>query len=379
MDALIVANKYRWGLHHTSTEPSTSLWTPTLEDCVAAGCMRVPQSKLLLPSDKVVTKELLTHVHNLFPEQLRVRPTDTLDTLIHRISRCDWLDDMGRTPYATKKRGQAARLNASSLPQPRRATFSVQVSPEFTTKMRHGDERVVQLYHYYQYKQARPMPAVLFDLGTAVWKAAYVCLSDVSRICPFTHCQVLIYYECFRARINQHRDNSNVLLFRSFVNQLKEGQTTTQHWDATVTQSGQRSRSNVVVLTLGDTPMKMLLRFPHKDNMMEDRSMYDSHPSFTFSLAAGTIRVWDFFDDIFFTHEAFFEFADDPSLLVSESGMRQAYVFRHVDVMSCFHCSLERNHALVMTREREDLMRERERMKRKRAAKARADLMRSTT
>lgn len=284
------------------------------------------------------------------------------------------LEEVGiRTEY--RKRGDADRLNATALPQPRRAIFSVQVSPEFMPKVGGMNDCTVQLYHYNQLTHAKPMPAVLFDLGTAVWKAAYSSLSDVSRICPFTHCQVLLYYECLRARINQHRDNSNVVLLRSFLRQLMDGETTTTDWDAFRSPTGQRSRSNVVVFTLGDTAMQMLLRFPHKDDLMEDKSKYVTHPTFKITLAVGTIWVWDFFDDMFFTHEACFEFADEASVHVGESGLRQAYVFRHVDLPSSFYCSPTRKHALVVS---EDTVRERERMKRKRAAKARADLMRST-
>lgn len=372
MDALIVANRYRWGLHHAAAaQPSTSLWTPTWEECLAAGCRRLPQSKLLLPSDDLVTAHLLTEVHNWFPDELRVRPTDTIDTLVDRIARCAWLDDMGQ-PAFLKKRGRAARLNATSSSQPRRATFSVQVSPEFIAKVGGIDERVIKLNRYYAYKHARAMPATLFDLSTAVWKASYPHLAEVSRICPFTHCQVLLYYECFRSRINQHRDNSNVLLFNAFVKQLESGETSTKDWDARVTQSGQRARSNVVVFTLGDAPMKMVLRYPHKDNLCEDRSNYETHPTLHITLAAGTIWVWDFMDDIFFTHEAFFEFADDQCVRVGESGMRQAYVFRHVDQLGTFHSAPERNFALVPD---EDALRERERNKRKRTARARASLM----
>lgn len=51
--------------------------------------------------------------------------------------------------------------------------------------------------------------------------------------------------------------------------------------------------------------MVMQLRFPHANNLRENRADYVVHPSFSVRLTAGTIWVWDAWDDLFLTHEAF--------------------------------------------------------------------------
>lgn len=375
MDVLYVALIYD-GCNHRATTPSTTLWTLSDEQCSAALCRRVPSSKLLLPHEDTVSAQLIQRLWEWLPDELRVRATDSREAFIERLSRSTFFDHMDKPRQHRNQRRSAARtLHDICTRQPRRATFSVQVAPRQCMVPRSGQpEEVVTLYSYYGFKHARVMPPALFDLGVAVWRAAYDALTDVSRLCPFTHCQVLIYYECFGSRINQHRDNSNVKLFSMLVEQLEAGQTSVSEWDRFANHTGQVAGSDVVIYTLGTTPMQMQLRFPHADALSEERSEYVVHASFKIPLAAGTVFVWTAIDDIFFTHEAAFECEFPASCDFGESGWREAYVFRHVNACDVFHCSFDKKHELV---ESDTIVAERLRRKRKQKAKQRADLFKS--
>ena len=52
-----------------------------------------------------------------------------------------------------------------------------------------------------------PIPCSVYTLGVAVWRAAYEFLTDLSRACPPTGCQLLLYYSLFQSAIGRHRDN----------------------------------------------------------------------------------------------------------------------------------------------------------------------------
>lgn len=121
--------------------------------------------------------------------------------------------------------------------------------------------------------------------------------------------------------------------------------------------------------------MQMLLRFPHAANRSESREHYVVHSTFTITLSAGTIFVFDAVDDIYFTHEAHFECEVDCNACVGESGWREAYVFRHVDMLDAFHCSPSRDHELLFTAEHAAAQHERRRLKQKRLARQRAQRM----
>lgn len=316
-----------------------------------------------------MSTRLLQRVAEWFPDELRVRPTDTRQSLLQRVAQSDFLDDIGLPIFSSKRKRAALQLNEALMRQPRRASFSVQGSPVQTIVQSGRASEVVSLYHYYGFKHARIMPPVLFDLCTAVWRAALHVLSPVSRLCPFTHCQLLIYYECFGCRINQHRDNSNNLLLKRLLQGENPSQTFPTDWlrNPRVKQTGQVAGSDVVIYTLGSTPMLMTLRFPHPDNLFDERDSYACHPNFSVTLSAGTIFVWNALDDIFFTHEAAFMSEGRSLECVGESGWREAYVFRHVNALNLFHCSLSNKHELVSNPELECL-----RVKKKRDAVARA-------
>lgn len=109
MDVVSVAFK-----HHTQREraaaPSTSvtLWAPDAEECSAALCARLPASKLLLPREDTVSAELLRSLFEWFPDELRVRPTDSRESLLQRIACSPFLDDID-APISSKN--QKARCS----------------------------------------------------------------------------------------------------------------------------------------------------------------------------------------------------------------------------------------------------------------------------
>lgn len=175
--------------------------------------------------------------------------------------------------------------------------------------------------------------------------------------------------------MSQHRDNSNTAQFTSLVEKLCNGDVDMSDSEMCIPRSGQTACSNVVVFTLGSAPMQMLLRYPRASDLMGSRKHYVEHASFKVCLSVGTIWVWDAVDDIFFTHEAHFisHSFDD----VGESGWREAYVFRHVDVIAAFHCAPEHRNSLFVTLEQAACDVERKRKKSRRQAMQRREMQAS--
>ena len=84
-------------------------------------------------------------------------------------------------------------------------------------------------YNYSGYRRAqadlraRPMKPAIFDLNVAVWLASFHHLSTLSQACPFTHGQILFYYQAFNGAIGQHRDNSDSKALSRFLLNLGPG------------------------------------------------------------------------------------------------------------------------------------------------------------
>ena len=85
--------------------------------------------------------------------------------------------------------------------------------------------------------------------------------------------------------------------------------------------------------------MIMTLRFPHADNLHENRKNYIIHPTFKLRLGPGTLFVFDPVDDLFFTHEAecVRPFEASPDSPIGETGWREAWVFRLLGSLRPFH------------------------------------------
>ena len=87
------------------------------------------------------------------------------------------------------------RLNTTAYSQPRRRSWSVEV-----TDADPKAPNAHMLLNYTAYGRlaadwrARPMPRAVYDLGVCVWHAAYPFLAKVSQESAPTGCQLLLYY-----------------------------------------------------------------------------------------------------------------------------------------------------------------------------------------
>lgn len=364
VDVLLVSLLQSKGAY---TSPKAKiLWKPTVSECIEAGCRKAPESVMLVPD---FSSELIKAVHGFVPDQIRVQAKDSISSLVSRLTASTFLDDM-HVPRAGRTAGyvgRTQRLNNTSMPQPRRVTMSVRVSP--ISSEGGADTEILFDYKNFKaheaHKQTRPMPSSIFDLGLACWMAAYDYLPPSSKACPFTHCQLLVYYECFGGRIGQHRDNTSTKHLSDFLSG-----TTSSLLTALGEEESQVLGTSVVVFSLGTGTMQFILRYPHGDNLHESRKDYIVHERFRVPLGPGTLFVLDPWDDLFFTHEAYFDTEYDN---VGESTWREAYVFRHVGSPGMFHTCAE-NHKLYMSPQIQSKLADRKRARAVAKAKSRRKL-----
>ena len=309
-----------------------NLWSPTLEDCVQAGCLRRPTSALVVPH---IPSDVMAAARSAVPSELQVRPTDTTQSLVARINACKFLDDMH---WYQTKRGRGVSVNASTMAQPRRASISVRGAV--------GTEEEEYLYNYTAYGRperdwrAHRMAPEIFDLGLKVWLEVFHYLPEgIARAMPFNHVQILYYYECFGGRMGQHRDNTNKRQMIRHIENLRDGKPSDGIVGHCASHGGENSQipmTGTVVYTLGDGEMVFRMRFPPADNLSVDRTEYTFEPKFTCKLGPGTAFVLDVWDDMFFTHEAEFELRVEPMASVGESTCREAWAFRHMESLKAF-------------------------------------------
>jgi hypothetical protein len=102
-------------------------------------------------------------------------------------------------------------INKSTLPQPRRITMSVTITPPRRIDADTG--RVQDLYSYSAAGRpppdwrSRPMPPTIAALGEYLWKTLWHHLSPASQVCPPTGCQLLLYSSSLKSLIHPHKDN----------------------------------------------------------------------------------------------------------------------------------------------------------------------------
>lgn len=75
MDVLMVAYLHSHQGSSEGAEVPQKRWGPSAAECKDAGCLKQPVSTLLVPDERFVSAELMRAVHELFPSELRVRPT----------------------------------------------------------------------------------------------------------------------------------------------------------------------------------------------------------------------------------------------------------------------------------------------------------------
>jgi hypothetical protein len=364
LDVMKVHRMLHTGELMVPVHPPRNLWSPTLEDCVQAGCLRQPTSALVVPH---VPSELLVPVRSVVPSELQVRPSDTTQSLVARISACKFLDDMH---WYQTKRGRGVRVNASTMSQPRRASLSVRGAV--------GTEEEEYLYNYTAYGRperdwrAHRMAPEIFDLGLQVWLQVFHYLPEgIARALPFNHVQILYYYEWFDGRMGQHRDNANKRQLVQHIQNLRDGKPSDGiigHCASHGAENSQIPMTGTVVYTLGDGEMVLKMRFPPADNLTLNRKEYAIEPKFTCKLGPGTAFVLDVWDDMFFTHEAEFELRIEPMACAGESTCREAWAFRHMESLKVF--GTEKASACGMVRTLDVCAKETERKAKKAKQKA---------
>jgi hypothetical protein len=326
---------------------SEVLWAVSARQCHAAGCKFAAESKVVLPAiSGPVIKAARSEIADL-----SVKPCDTVDSLLARLSSSSVLDDILAPLKGHGKGGRTERLNASTMSQPRRVSYSLRGSDTFE---REGSE-VEMKFNYTAYRVkprhhvARRMPASVFDLALAVWLAARPIMGDcLSAEIPFTHVQLLLYYSAFHASIQQHRDNQSAKDFCAFMDGLTTGGGD-GHCASHGQENSQAANSWVAVYTTGSGEMVCTLRFPPKEDPMCNRGDYVAKPLFKLPLGPGTLFLMSPKDDLFFTHEAEFEveFEVPADGAIGESVLREAWVFRHLGSVQCFHTQTGKNRRFV--------------------------------
>jgi hypothetical protein len=340
MDIMTAANLAR----HVPTVQSPRRWSCSSADSAAAGAPATPTSVVINVS---VPQHIVAAAREGF-EHLEVRVDDTRASLLCRLAASTLLDDIQVPKKGRGKDGRTERLNASAKPQPRRASFSVLGSAPF---VRSGRD-VQMLFNYTSYRRAernhvaKPMTPGMFDLGLHLWLVARAHMDgSFCAETPWTHVQILWYYQVFGSKMAQHRDNSNARDFASYMAGRTTGPSVHGHCASHAQENSQAPNSWVAVFTLGTGVMTCKLRFaPHRD-LECPRKEYIIHPSFCFPLGPGTMFLMSPIDDLCFTHEAEFEFSFcmDEMLGVGGSEWREAWVWRHLGSLQCFYTAIGAN------------------------------------
>ena len=329
---------------------SAGMWVP------------VPTSTVLLKP--CIGEDLRRRALREVPDEVLPRPTDTAASLAARLSASTFFED---SHVLEKGKGpRRIRLNATSMPQPRRRTWSLIVEDEFEDE--DGDTvRVLSNYTAYgrrpQDWEAMPMPQAVEDLGRFLWSISWPILTPVSQRSPPNGCQLLVFYVLFGGAMGRHRDNYNhqmmmqVLCGERGLEDLVEG----NHHGGD--ENSQTVGSNVLIWTEGDADMRFTLSFPDsKDSKVRE---YKIHPSYCVNLGAGTLLVFSPVDDVFFCHETAF-------LADALGTYRIAFVFRWLSAARKFYVSNNKHKVSAKLHEQElDLKR---RKREKMAAEKRAGL-----
>ena len=144
-----------------------------------------------------------------------------------------------------------------------------------------------------------------FLAGLICWRACWPFLTEISRRCPPTHCQILFYYGAFKSHIGQHRDNSNI----QYIKNIVSGNTQKRMGHAS--GGGENSQilgSNVLVLTVGNKPMIFKFKYPQFTNLTGKRMTYKTNPKHQFTCGNMTISVLDPIDNLMMTHGLTFSY-----------------------------------------------------------------------
>ena len=144
-----------------------------------------------------------------------------------------------------------------------------------------------------------------FLAGLLCWRACWPYLTEISRRNPPTHCQILFYYGALKSKMGFHRGNSNI----HFIKNVVKGKF--QSLSGHPSGGGENSQmigSNVLVLTIGNKPMRFVFKHPTLGNLSGMKKTYRTSPRFQFCCENMTISVLDPIDDILMVHGASFSY-----------------------------------------------------------------------
>ena len=118
------------------------VWSVTAEDATSTGSLYHATSVLLYArvQESGSLSKLVAAVRALVPDDVIPRSSDTVDTLVARLSQSEWLDDIHFPVGGHGRGGRTTRLNSTSWRQPRRHTCSVEIDPECSP----GDTSIVR-------------------------------------------------------------------------------------------------------------------------------------------------------------------------------------------------------------------------------------------
>ena len=267
---------------------------------------------------------------NLLP-----KPLDTKEDLISRIATSKYLDDIIIYNPAYSVLNEDIQSH-----QPKRRSEGVVMGSIFEYRGRDGEGQgklVIKLPNYTSYARhpdnwhGRPMKDSTFLAGLICWRACWPFLTEISRRCPPTHCQILFYYGAFKSHIGQHRDNSNIQYIKNIVSgniQKRMGH---------ASGGGENSQilgSNVLVLTVGNKPMLFKFKYPQSTNLTGKRVTYKTNPKHQFTCGNMTISVLDPIDDLIMTHGLTFSYRNEDD---TNTWYRIGYCFRWLTSFKDFY------------------------------------------
>ena len=331
--------------HEMDAKPSI-IWGP-ISAAVARrdGALRGTASVLIHPTQTAELREILAGVRSLIPRALLPCAYDTKITLARRLSQCEFLDEINVLRNGSGP--QRVRLNSTSYPQPRRVTWSDQVSHDTETYLGldPAPEGYIYLYAYTQYGRmpcdwrCRAMEPPVTALKLCLWQAVRGAgvLTPFCQHTPPNAAQMMMYYTAFGSSVGRHRDNychNHLLHYLSSGRDVEACTTLDSGHTASSDSNSQIPGSDVLIWTDGNAPMDLILSFPDPKNLEGPRKTYLVHPTFTVSLWAGTLFVFKASDDLFFCHEA--SFAESILDAIGNAGYRFAYVFRWLQSVRLF-------------------------------------------
>jgi hypothetical protein len=219
-------------------------------------------------------------------------------------------------------------INQSTLPQPRRITMSVTITPPRRIDAATG--RIQDLYNYSAAGRppadwrSRPMPPEIAELGEHLWKRLWHHLSPASRVCPPTGCQLLLYPSSLGATIRPHKDNGIM---------TDDGKQTRIATDKSL--NSHIIGTSVIVFSLFDEMEFCLLTPKPPRDYTAPQKEHEWNSASTVSLGHQSAYILDPNDDENYMHAARFPKGTGPG------KVRVAFVFRWLSKRCPFYVDKE--------------------------------------